>query len=340
MGEGIGTMIVIPKGKPVLTNLNTYYLKIKNLIEHFQGELGSGGIFFTSNAGKGVLFFDEFDVVSGYIQNRDGELSGKSAIDFLLDPPSGYNYLVSIHAMEPEDVYYWTQISLAQVIYDNLSSEFTDISALIQKLKVERLTGYIDVSMKRGGARGMLFMLNGQIVGDFLSWASIKSNNESNAQKELINRVKAEGAVFRVFKISAENKKSKSDKSTQTVNSSSDSDEVIRMLGELLSVLEETVSGNKKNALRFGTVLKKKWVEMADQYPFLDPFAGELIYEGQKLEFFGEASNQELVTAVIRAAAEIVVGHGLQKTFSKRLEAWKIKYGEQIKRLGINTPFS
>jgi hypothetical protein len=184
MSKGIGTMIVIPKGKPVLTNLNTYYLKIRNLIEHFQGELGSGGIFFTSNAGKGVLFFDEFDVVSGYIQNRDGELSGQPAIEFLLDPPSGYNYLVNIHAMEPEDVYYWTQISSAQVIYDNLSSEFTDISALIQKLKMERLTGYIDVSMKSGGARGMLFMLNGQIVGDFLSWANIKSNSESNAQKE------------------------------------------------------------------------------------------------------------------------------------------------------------
>ncbi|MGD9211744.1 MAG: hypothetical protein PVI90_13240 [Desulfobacteraceae bacterium] len=332
-------MFVIPKGKPVLTNLNTYYLNIKNLIEHFQGELGSGGIFFSSTAGKGVLFFDEFDVVNGYIQNRDGELVGQSAIEFLLDPPAGYNYLVSIHSMEPEDVYFWTQISTAQVMYDNLSSEFTDIGALIQKLKMERLTGYIDVSIKRGGARGTLFMRNGQIVGDSLSWINIKSNMGTNAQKELISKVKAEGAVFRVFKISGKKTKSKVESPVQAESSAS-LDQILIMLGELLAVLEDTVSINKRYAVKFGTILKKKWVEMADQYPFLDPFAGELNYKDKKLEFYGEANSQELVAAIVRAAAEIVVALGLQRHFSERLESWKIKYNEQIRKLGINSPFS
>ncbi len=335
-------MFVIPKGKPVLTNLNTYYLNIKNLIEHFQGELGSGGIFFTSNAGKGVLFFDEFDVVSGYIQNRDSELSGQAAIEFLLDPPSGYNYLVSIHAMEPEDVYYWTQISSAQVIYDNLSSTFTDIGALIQKLKLERLTGYIDVSIKRGGARGMLFMLNGQIVGDRLSWANMKNSAGDNALKELIMKVKSNGAVFRVFKISSETSSSKaiSPDPAQPHSPNSNSEQVLRMLEELLNILEETISNNRKNAVRFGTVLKKKWVEMADQYPFLDPFAGELIYENGALEFYGNANSQELVKAVVRSAAEIVVEQGLRKTFARKVESWKNKYNEKIKKFGVKSPFS
>jgi hypothetical protein len=338
MGEGSGTMFVIPKGKPILTNLNTYYLNIKNLIEHFQGELGSGGIFFNSSAGKGVLFFDEFDVVSGYIKNRDRELSGQAAIEFLLDPPFGYNYLVSIHAMEPEDVYYWTQISSAKVIYDNLSSEFTDIGALIQKLKVERLTGYIDVSLKKGDTQGMLFMLNGEIVGDSLSWISTKSNITTDAQNELISKVKAEGAVFRVFKISAGNIKNKPDTSPTTTTPSSD--QIIKMLGMMLSILEETVSVKKKYASRFGTILRKKWVEMADQYPFLDPFAGELIYENKELEFLGNADDKQLATAVIRSAAEIVAEHGFQKAFSKRLGAWKSEYNQQIEQLGISTPFS
>lgn len=338
MSEGVGTMFVIPKGKPVLTNLNTYYLNIKNLIEHFQGELGSGGIFFSSSAGKGVLFFDEFDVVNGYIQNREGELVGQPAIEFLLDPPSGYNYIVSIHAMEPEDVYFWTQISTAQVMYDNLSSEFTDIGALIQKLKIERLTGYIDVSIKKGGLRGMLFMRNGQIVGDSLSWITAKSNVNTNAQKELISKVKSQGAVFRVYKIGG--KKTQTKAETPALDDNTSSNQILTMLGELLAVLEDTVSVNKKYAFKFGTILKKKWVEMADQYPFLDPFAGELIYENKKLKFYGEAENQELVAAIVRASAEIVVVLGLQKHFSERLESWKTKYNDQIKTLGINSPFS
>jgi hypothetical protein len=338
MDEGSRIMFVIPKGKPILTNLNTYYLNIKNLIEHFQGELGSGGVFFNSSAGKGVLFFDEFDVVNGYIQNRDRELSGQAAVEFLLDPPFGYNYIVSVHAMEPEDVYYWTQISSAKVIYDNLSSEFTDISALIQKLKMERLTGYVDVALKKSGTRGMLFMLNGEIVGDSLSWISSKSDIANDTQNELISKVKTEGAVFRVFKISAENIKNKPDTPTTTTNISSD--QIINMLGKMLSILEKTVSANKKYSSRFGTMLRQKWLEMADQYPFLDPFADELVFENQELKFSGNADDKQLATAVMLSAAEIVTEHGFQKAFSKRLGSWKDKYNQQIKELGINVPFS
>ena len=36
-------MVVIPKQQPVLENLNIYYLDVRKLLEHFQGEIGSGG---------------------------------------------------------------------------------------------------------------------------------------------------------------------------------------------------------------------------------------------------------------------------------------------------------
>ena len=35
-------MVVIPKQQPVLENLNVYYLNIRKLLEHFQGEIGTG----------------------------------------------------------------------------------------------------------------------------------------------------------------------------------------------------------------------------------------------------------------------------------------------------------
>jgi hypothetical protein len=52
-------MVVIPKQQPVLENLNVYYLKVKKLLEHFQGEIGSGGVYFKSHAAEGVIFFDQ-----------------------------------------------------------------------------------------------------------------------------------------------------------------------------------------------------------------------------------------------------------------------------------------
>ena len=52
-------MIVLPKERPILKNLNTYYLDLRKLFEHYQGEIGSGGVFFKASAAEGVIFFDK-----------------------------------------------------------------------------------------------------------------------------------------------------------------------------------------------------------------------------------------------------------------------------------------
>ena len=39
-------MVIIPREKPIIENLNIYYLDVKKLLEHYQGEVGSGGVFF------------------------------------------------------------------------------------------------------------------------------------------------------------------------------------------------------------------------------------------------------------------------------------------------------
>ena len=36
-------MFVTPKENPILASLNSYYVNIERLIEHFQGEVGCGG---------------------------------------------------------------------------------------------------------------------------------------------------------------------------------------------------------------------------------------------------------------------------------------------------------
>ena len=59
-------MVVIPKQQPVLENLNAYYLKVRKLLEHFQGEIGSGGVYFKSHAAEGVIFFDQNELVNGF----------------------------------------------------------------------------------------------------------------------------------------------------------------------------------------------------------------------------------------------------------------------------------
>jgi len=50
-------IIVIPKNAPVIQNLHSYYVDVRKLIEHYQGEIGCGGILLSAPAGEGAIFF-------------------------------------------------------------------------------------------------------------------------------------------------------------------------------------------------------------------------------------------------------------------------------------------
>jgi hypothetical protein len=332
-------MDIVPKGEPVVTGLNSYYLKIKQLLEHCQGEIGSGGVFFTAASGKGVVFFDQDEILSGYFQNRTEELTGQQAIDYLLDLPGHVNFSVSIYAIEPEDVYFWTSISSATIVYDNLSSEFTDIKALLRKLSQERLTGYIDVSIKNGDDRGMLFFQNGRIVGDSYSWTS---EPDDEARNLLMDKTKSEGGVFRVFKIDPSQEAAQVAKATPEPTAedvghqnSVDKEVVWPLLATLLYVLERLVEANKKIRVPFSTLLKKKFIDKADRYSFLDPFAAEFEYTDKRVHYSGDEAPEVVIEAVTSSVSEMAHELGLHDPLVKMLDPWFKKFAEQIERYQI-----
>jgi hypothetical protein len=327
-------MVIIPRGKPILENLNSYYLKIANLLEHYQGELGSGGIFFTNSTGKGVLFFDQDEILSGYYQNREQELVGKKAIEFILDPPSQLNFMVSVYAIDSEDVYFWTSIPGANILHDNLSSEFTDLEALIKKMTSEKLTGYIDITISHGDDRGLLFFQNGNIVGDSQNWEKESLKKGEDSKKQLVMRTKKYGGVFRVFQITMDQSPHQDVKPSPEKAPYIRTGDCIPMLNSLLYVLEKVVVANRK-VKSFNTLLKKKFIEKADTYVFLDPFAGEFKYEDNQISFVGDAGDQELVAGVTECVRELSDDLGLRKQLVNTLAPWFQKYQSQIERHNV-----
>jgi hypothetical protein len=334
-------MDIIPRGEPVVTELNSYYLKVKQLLEHYQGEIGSGGIFFTAASGKGVLFFDQDEILSGYFQNRTEELSGQAAIDYLLDLPGHVNFSVSVYAIDPEDVYFWTSISSATIVYDNLSSEFTDIRALLRKLRDERLTGYIDVAINNGEDRGMLFFQNGRIAGDSYSWTS---EPDDEARNLLMEKTKSDGGVFRVFHIDPSRVTAVAAPAPpQPVAARPESGpsetaataETLPLLATLLYVLERVVDANKKIKVPFTTLLKKKFIEKADRYAFLDPFAAEFEYKDKRIQYHGDEDPAVVIEAVTASVSEMARELGLHASLVKMLAPWFKKFADQIERYQI-----
>jgi hypothetical protein len=325
-------MDIIPRGKPVLTDLNSYYLKVKNLLEHYQGELGSGGLFFTSAGGKGVLFFDQDVILSGYYQNGAEALSGQPAIDYLLNPPDNENFTINVYAIDPENVYYWTSIPGARILYDNLSSEFTDIKALINKMIMKKLTGYIDIQVNGRKDRGLLFFQNGKAVGESFNWQTHPKKDDPKARDLLVARIQQHGGLFKVYEIALK----QSSKVERDHKDSTDSDpDPLPMLGMLLYILERVVSANKKIRQPFSMLLKRKFIQKADQFPFLDPFAGEFEYHDRKVHYSGQASREQLVAAMTETVREMAEEMNIRDALLKTLEPWFVKFENEIQRFGI-----
>jgi hypothetical protein len=194
-------MIVIPKEKPVLKNLNSYYLNLERLCEHFQGEIGSGCIHFRAKDTNGLVFFDKDEILNGIIQGKKGEKTGLKAAQALISLSANNNFLIDLYKIEPEGVYFWASIPSAQKIYNDLSTEFTDLKGLIKKMASEKLTGYIDVSIGNGEEGGILFFNNGASAGGSYSWSAGEKDDTLESQDLLIKKTKEFGGTFNVSRI-------------------------------------------------------------------------------------------------------------------------------------------
>jgi hypothetical protein len=326
-------MIIIPKDMPVLENLNIYYLNVKKLLEHYQGEVGCGGVHFKSHAAEGVIFFDKDDLLNGSYRDKAHEISGPDAIERLLSIGDEHNFVVNIYRIDPQEIYYWASIPTAERIYKDLSTEFTDLQGLIKKMSAEKLTGYIDVQIGAGDEVGLIFIINGKIIGGFYSWGNGKPNPSKENQQLLVQKTKEKGGIFNVCRIPL-NKMQSDENAVETIPIRRKS--TIEMLEELLGTLETVVASRKKIKSDFGKLLKQKFVEKADKYAFLDPFAGEFEYHDGKIDYSGEADAGQLAEAVADSVKEIASENGLLPELIDHLAEWSHDYAGELQKYQID----
>jgi len=326
-------MVVIPKRQPVLENLNIYYLDVRKLLEHFQGEIGSGGIYFKSHAAEGVIFFDQDQLVSGFFEDKDISISGNDAVERLLAAGDEYNFSVNIYQIGPEEVYYWASIPTAEKIYKDLSTEFTDLEGLIKKMSAEKMTGYIDVTIGNDKENGLIFLINGKIMGGSYSWGNGAPSPSKKNQDLLIQKTKELGGTFNVCRIPLKNAQTDNEPVAGEVNHP---EAAIVMMEALLSIFEKVVHKKKKKKADFQKLLKQKFVEHADRFAFLDPFAGEFEYAEQKITLSGRVSDRDLVDGVVAVVKGMARELGLLPALMENLGLWSEEYADELARYDIS----
>ncbi len=325
-------MVIIPREKPVIENLNIYYVDVKKLLEHYQGEIGSGGVYFKCHAAEGVIFFDKDDLLNAFYQEKDLELFGADAIDRIISDGRNYNFIVNVYKIALDEVYFWSSIPAAEKIYKDLSTEFTDLEGLIRKMSSEKLTGYIDVAIGNGREGGLIFIINGKIMGGPFTWENGEPGPTRKSQDTLIRKTKEQGGTFNVCRIPLSKMKMEEEGSASFARPSQN---ILTMLEDFLKIFEKTVSEKKKLKIDFNKILKKKFVENADQYAFLDPFAGEFEYSDGRLIFTGAAGDKELIDGVLTSVTQLSQELGLIPQLMENSRKWSEKYAKQLENFSI-----
>ncbi|CAB1063287.1 hypothetical protein D1BOALGB6SA_8070 [Olavius sp. associated proteobacterium Delta 1] len=325
-------MIIIPREKPIIVNLNIYYLNVKKLLEHYQGEVGCGGIYFKSHAAEGVIFFDKDELLNAIYREKDTELTGADAVDRLINAGGQYNFSVHVYQISMDEVYFWSSIPSAEKIYKDLSTEFTDLEGLIRKMSSEKLTGYIDVAIGNAQEKGLIFIINGKIMGGAFTWDNGEPGPTRKNQELLIKKTKKHGGSFNVCRIPLSKMKVDGEARGSSVKPSKNT---LLMMEELLRIFEKTVSARKKVKADFNKILKKKFVENAEKYAFLDPFAAEFEYTDRRVKFSGTATDQELINGITNTLRQLAQELGLVPQFLVNTETWSEKYSNQLENFNI-----
>jgi hypothetical protein len=248
------------------------------------------------------------------------------------------NFSLNVYLLRAEDIYFWSTMPNAQRIYQDLTTEFTDLEGLIKKMKSEGLTGFIEVVIGDGKGEGLIFFNNGQVSGGSYSWGSGDSRREEEDQEKLVQLTKDHGGAFHVSRIPMDEKNLASEMDDDLHPEEvleKPSTRIVTAMEEMMAIFERTVSTQKSIPSDFATLLNRKFVEKADRYPFLDPFAAEFKYADEKIKFEGDTTDKELTQGILESITELAAELDALIQFKTNLVTWMKKYREEVKLFDI-----
>lgn len=319
--------ILIPTENLIHKGLNSYYIDIQKFIEHHKENQFVGCMHFKSYQMDAVIYFDEDEILSTLFKQKDDIFLGEEAMDLILKTSKTNNYTIDIYEIDPDKIYYWSNLLTAETVYKDLNAEFTDLEGLINKMMTETLTGYIAVTLGNGDEGGFILFHNGKVMPQAFAWKNETISSTPEGSKLLVDRSRVIGGTFHVKKVSPNKETNAS--SVKHLN------DTLRMVEQLLAIIEVVMNENKKFKGQFDTLIKKKFLEKTEKYEFLDPFTSEFNYTNRKATYTGKTSPNDLAKGVLEAVTEFIQEAGLKNEVVPKLDPWKKKYEKRIARAGI-----
>jgi len=342
--------MIFPKGKVRHQDLMTSFTDLPALLSTLKSEGFSGTIEIEFPEKKGVLFIDTGEVINAEAKARvdSKRMIGPEAVQYLLTLSNQKDGVLNVYQLLPEQAAIVASNLDHEILFKELSTDFTRFDRLIMKLREEKHHGFIEVFTKDHQPMGVLFLQEGEAMEMFTTSASGPSVFGRKSIPTFVENAVKEGAIFNVYrtlgKISKEEKKVEKREEKNVTGEVEDLKELILIFQEVLSKVENLVDGVFQQKGRFLGAFKKSLLEKSDKYPFLDPFSSEFQYREGTIQFIGEIGAKDftkgivecLVATLSRVAKELPKDKILSLKLKAGIESSLEQHSEALKRLGVD----
>ncbi len=334
-------MIMIPRHHPVLEGLHSHYIKMERFLKHYQEEIGSGCVHIKSAQVEGAIFFDSGQLLSADLQNGNHSDCGKKAFSVLMEQVEKHNFSVSVFSVEPDMIHFWANLSQAQPLYRDLSTDLTDLNRLITKMQSQSFSGIIEVIVGGGPEVGHLFFAAGKLVGASPPPGEPRTAMEG-IQQYLIDQTTAKGGTFNVSQLASKipgamENPQRGPESPLPADSNGPPKvfNPIPMAQELLNLLESECRESRRTT-DFQTSFRKALLETSGKFPFLDPFLKEFEYINGKVRLEDHVDPKIFLSGVLTCVKRMIAQLNLKDQFETRSSNWFKSNHAVLKDFGLS----
>jgi hypothetical protein len=329
--------MIFPRQDAVYQNLNTSFTNFGELLVDLKENSFTGCVEVSYWEYAGTLLLDNGNIVNAVEEIDDSVISGQDAVKRVTSKAKQKDGAISVYALKGEMITMLASVVKSEVVYENLSTEFTSLDALITKLQNEDHTGFIEVSFLGKQQAGYIFLLTGKVIESILSVGGEEISGP-RVLPRIIELASSSGATFSVYKSAVEEALSES----EMIMVSFDLPQLLEVWGAVIGAVESAADGLLGDEV-FLNKFKDTLISKANEYPFLDPFAAIFSYQAGKVSFNGEVKKNfsqgvgEGLFSTIETLAEqaALEGKDLFGPLRTSVNSVKTDFSEEIDRFNF-----
>jgi hypothetical protein len=331
--------MILPKGETVHENLRTAYVDLNSFLQTLKDDNFTGYLQVSFWDYEGILFLEAGEIVNAMEEVQGIRNGGEEAVGNIILKSKQGDGRINVYKLVPEMVTILASATMKEATYKDLSTEFTSLDKLLEKLNKENHSGYIDILLNDNQGKGIIFFQNGEIVEVIMSDEKFGLIYGKDKLDNIVDEVLKKGATFNVYRAGLDSSGGRA-----ILSQSLDLQNVVDVLQEVVGIIESVVDSLANHTGVFLDNFKKAQVEKSEDFPFLDPFAAEFEYRNGKISLHGKVPTEIFIQG-IRHCLELTLGKislgithdELYEKIQFALQPTTAKFREKIEALGLKS---